>query len=172
MIIGTTFTYMFHIGKIKNTLEKTRLTESYINLQWLCDVLARLIGGLLIFFLRDSVDKYVFGLFGVVCVILGYLLTIFTFLWFGVFFIGLGAGIWMVLPPFIIMMDAGPGAISGLWGTILTANFWGIVIFGMVFTFVWNSVSSPLTLIMVIFSISTLVAGAMTYYSMKKGVRT
>ena len=91
--------------------------------------------------------------------ILGYFSIIFLS-WFHVetILIGLSNGIWWVLAPLIVYQFFGPKPFAGVWGSILTLNFWGMFILGLVFTLFWENHENPLGWSLGIFSGACLFA--------------
>lgn len=170
IMVGVCATFLFHIGRINVASRKSTLVETYVNLSWLCDVFARLVGGLLACFLRESVNEYIFGIVGTILGLFGFILCAFNLLYFGTMFVSLALGLWWVIPALILMDEGGPKSIGGLWGTILSFNFYGIFVFSFIFELMWENIAKPLTPIYITFMISCALATGAIYYSYNKDV--
>jgi hypothetical protein len=152
IIIGTTQTFFKNIGSIKTDHYNTTPTGTFQNLFLLSEALGAIICGLLGFFLKFGANQFLFGTIGAVMAIAGFVSTlIFKILYFETILVGVANGIWWVMGPIIAYEFFGPISFDGVWGTILTVNFWGMFIFGFTFQIFHESKSDHLTWSLTIF---------------------
>lgn len=165
IMVGITNVYMFNIGKINAYGKTATYEETYINVSWLSDVSARLIGGLIAFFFRNKINEYVFALLGTGFGFVGFLICALGSLYFGTLFVSIAMGLWWVMPALIVMDDGGVSAFAGIWGTVLTANFWGLLFYGLLTAGFWSWFASPLLPIYIFYMVSCVIAGGITFWA-------
>lgn len=131
--------------------------DSYFDTFWICDILGRIIGGLIAYGLAKSFHEFFFGIIGALITAVGFAFFLAfershnsTLMYYGMVGIAVGSGMWWVLAPMIILDDAGPKSFSLLWGSILTMNFSGILFYTMVFILIWTNVTEAASLIYII----------------------
>lgn len=88
-------------------------------------------------------------------------------LYYAVIFIGIALGTWWVIAPMIAMKHAGRKTFGPLWGVILTFNYFGILLAGLLFTFIWDNTSKPLYLIYILFIGGCILAAGLTFISQR-----
>ncbi|CAI2361825.1 unnamed protein product [Moneuplotes crassus] len=149
IIIGTSTTFLKNIRIIKTANHAMAPASTYSSLYLLCQSLGALICGLV----GSYSNQFLFGTIGAILAITGYFSIIFLS-WFYVetILIGLSNGIWWVLAPLIVYRFFGPKPFAGVWGSVLTINFWGMLLLGLVFTVFWEQHHKPLPWSLGIFS--------------------
>lgn len=104
----------------------------------------RIGGGLLAYFLIDSINGYKWAIIAAVCGAIGFGIAILTdplggiFLFVAVILIGFAVGLFWVIVPSIVMEDAGEKNFGLNWGLTLFLNALGMLIFGEVFDWVYE----------------------------------
>jgi len=164
IIIGTSSTFLKNIGLVKTANHNLSPTNTFYSLYLLSQSLGALICGLL----SSYSNQFLFGTIGAIMAILGYFTIIFLS-WFHIetILIGTANGIWWVLAPLIVYQFFGPKPFAGVWGSILTVNFWGMFVLGLIFTLFWENHVNPLQWSLGIFSVACLFAIIILSYIMQ-----
>jgi len=169
IMIGTTSIYFRNLDAIRMRFNSLIPQDSLNDMFFLSQNLGALICGLLAFFFRFDANHFVFATIGAVMAVTAYILClIFNSLYIETILIGAASGIWWVMPPLIIYQFFGPKPFAGVWGMVLTVNFWGFVIFGLIHAVVWNKTNDPLYIIFGIFSVCSIIGVVATGYVLRR----
>ena len=120
----------------------------------------KILTGILAYKFRNNINEYVWGIIGSSIAILGFIFWAIAeynypgLLFIGVIMISSAKGVWWVMAPLIAFDDAGQFSFGALFGTILTFNFWGIFIYGIVWSVVWDHVENRLLAMYIISALS------------------
>lgn len=129
--------------------------STYSSLFLLWQSLGALVWGLLGLY----ANQFLFGTIGAIMAITGYFWIIFlSWFFLETILIAFSNGIWWVLAPLIVYRFFGSKPFAGVWGTILTINFWGMFLLGLVFTLYWENHPDPLPWSLGIYSGAWLIA--------------
>lgn len=159
IIVGTTQTFLKNIGVIKITLRNTTPSATFENVFLLSETLGAILCGLFGFFFKFKCNKFLLGTIGGVMAVLGFVsILIFKCLFLPTILIGAANGVWWVMAPIIAYSLFGPKPFDAVWGSILTVNFWGMFLFGLIFQLFWENQSNYLTWSISIFCVAIVFA--------------
>lgn len=168
-IIGTSYAFMKSIGGIKRSAGKTMYSDTLYDIFILSQNLSAVTCGLLVYFFRFSISKFVFGTTGAGFAIAGFLVClIFRGLYVESIFIGISSGIWWVMAPIIVYEFFGPKPFAGVWGTVLTVNFFGMSLCTLLFGLIWYNIANPLVFVLIIFCLFSIIAVVALGYVLQK----
>ena len=181
LVIGTSSTFSFNTFQIAFANGQIDQADNFLDTFWGSDMFGRIVGGLLAYFLINSINGYKWAIGAAVSVALGFGLALLTepvssiFLFIAVILIGLGAGIFWVIVPSIVMEDAGEKNFGLNWGLTLFLNALGMLIFGEMFDYIYEwqagggdkcSGGSCLLIQFITFGILALIAAGLCFYAL------
>ena len=169
IVIGNTAAFVQHLDAIKRAQRHLGSTDSIYNTYMLSEALGALICGLLAFFFRFDVNQFFFGIVGATLSILGYLICeFFDSLYVSSVFIAGSSGIWWVIAPILAYDYFGPKSFAGVWGSIFTANFFGMVAANAIFNAFWTGKDGALYAIIIIYFFASSIAVAIAAFVLKR----
>lgn len=124
--------------------------DAYEDTFWIIEGLTKAIAGVLAYKFRNNINEYVCGIIGSSLAVFGFIFVAIAeyyvpeLLLVGVIMIAMARGIWWVMAPLIAFDDAGQFSFGALFGTILTFNFWGMFIYAIIWSLVWDYVEKRL----------------------------
>lgn len=107
LILGTTLVFIWNISRVSAKIQHTIPYQTYTDLSWLCDILTRIGGGLIAFFLSSHINPLNFALFGSILATTGFVIFIIENLFIGTMLISFAMGLWWVIPLLYIIKDSG-----------------------------------------------------------------
>ena len=181
IVIGVGQTYNFQLGDIATAIKKKGAQENMLDFYWLAEMIGRFGGGLLAYVLFEKVNTYKFACIAAICSAVGFGLTLLcdsltnNLIWPANTLIGIGTGLFWVIPPMTVMDDAGPKEFGLNWGLIIFCNFLGIFIFGKFFDAILDVFATGgkceggkcILIQHILFGILCLVAAGLCYYALK-----
>lgn len=169
LIIGTTSAYIKNIDTIKREAGSLSYTETFYDLYVLSQNLGALICGLLGYFFRFEYNRFIFGTVGAGFAIFAFVINLFfNQLQLETICIGIAAGFWWMIAPLIVYEFFGPKPFAGVWGSILTVNFWGMFICGMIFSLFWNETTHGLWYCFFVYCVFSIIAIVTLGYVLSK----
>lgn len=100
---------------------------------------------MLIYATMDTIEMHTFLLIGGVLSMVGFVLSWFSYMYFGTMALGMAYGLWWITPALVLMDEVGSKSFAAMWGTMLTAIFWGIFFIGLVYEVIWVQTGKDLT---------------------------
>lgn len=183
LVIGVTSTFNFNIFQIAFSYGAIDQADHLLDSYWAADMFGRFALGLLAYFMIDRINGYKWAVGASVSVATGFGLILLTeaigtsFLYIGTVFIGIGAGLFWVIVPSIVMEDAGENNFGLNWGLTLFVNALGMLLFGEFFDWIyeWQGEGSDkctggscVLLQFIFFGSLALMGAGLTYYALGK----
>ena len=181
-IVGTSSTFSFNTFQIAFADGQIAQADHYLDTFWGADMFGRIGGGLLAYFLINSINGYKWAIGSAMSVALGFGLALLTepvsgiFLYIAVILIGLGAGVFWVIVPSIVMEDGGEKNFGLNWGLTLFMNTLGMLIFGELFDYIYTgkgggekcSGGNCVLIQFITFGILALISAGLCYYALSE----
>lgn len=182
IVIGTTSTYSFNIFQTSFAYGQIDNADNFLDTYWAADMVGRIGGGLLAFFLYQELKQnfFQYSVFAAIIACLGFGLVLLTesigapVMYVATWMIGWAAGLFWVIVPVIVMEDAGEKNFGLNWGLSLFANFLGMLIFGEFFDAIYEwkgdgNICSGLHCVLIqyiLFGLLCLLAAGLCYYAL------
>jgi hypothetical protein len=181
IVIGTCTTFNFNLFQILFSAGAVDSADNLLDVFWISDVLARIVGGLLAFF--TGVNGYLFAVIAAFLAANGFGLALLSeplgqgFMFAAVIMIGVAVGIMWVTVPMIVLDDAGVKNFGLNWGFSLFAAVGGMLLYGEFFDFIYDwqadgadkcAGDSCILMQFIFFGVLCLIAAGLAYFGYMK----
>ena len=123
LIIGSSYIFFYHLGDINAHSKSIASIDTLVYVGWISDTLARIIGGLIIYFKIKNFDEYIFAIIACSLSLLGYALLFFTSqIYYTVVLVSIAYGLWWTIPALIICARVTMASFAENWNIILVCN--------------------------------------------------